>query len=283
MAAKKKIVLVTGSTDGVGRYVAGRLAGPDTHILVHGRDGARAAALLDDIRKAGGSGEFYPADLSSLAAARSLAEAVMRDCDRLDLLINNAGIGAGRIVFPRRELSVDGYELRFAVNYLSGFLLTRLLLPLLRASAPARIVNVASAGQQAIDFDDPMLTRNYGGMRAYAQSKLAQIMFTFDLADELRGSGITVNCLHPASFMNTRMVREACVPPMSSVREGGEAILNLAVGAEIAGKSGLYYDGLRPSRANAQAYDAAARRRLRALSFDLAGLPSESSVRSPST
>lgn len=273
MTAKGKIVLVTGSTDGVGRYVAAKLAEAGARVLIHGRDRPRAETLIEEIRQAGGNASFYPADFSSLAAVRGLTEAVLRDCDRLDLLVNNAGIGAGRVVFPRRQESADGHELRFAVNYLSGFLLTRLLLPLLQDSAPSRIVNVASAGQHPIDFSDVMLSRGYGGMRAYAQSKLAQIMFTFDLAEELGGSGVTVNCLHPASFMNTTMVREACVPPMSSVGEGGKAILNLAIGREVGGKTSLYFDGLRPSRANAQAYDAAARRQLRELSFDLVGWP----------
>ena len=255
MTGVAKTALVTGSTDGVGRHVARKLAKSGFYVLVHGRDCERAKRLLAEIRQTGGSAEFYPADLSSLVAVRDLAAAIERDCERLDLLINNAGIGAGRVLLPRRQLSADGHELRFAVNYLSGFLLTRLLLPLLKRSAPARIVNVASVGQQPIDFDDLMLARNYGAFRAYAQSKLAQIMFTFDLARELQGSRVAANCLHPASLMNTTMVREACVPPMSTVEEGGGAILNLAIGPALEGKTGLYYDGLRPARANAQAYD----------------------------
>src|SRR6185437_263757 len=124
-----------------------------------------------------------------------------------------------------RRTSADGHELRFAVNYLAGFLLTQLLMPLLRQSAPARIVNVASAGQQALDFSDVMLARGYSGSRAYCQSKLAQILFTIDLAHELEGSGVTVNALHPATYMNTTMVRQAGVTPISSVEEGAQAIL----------------------------------------------------------
>jgi NAD(P)-dependent dehydrogenase (short-subunit alcohol dehydrogenase family) len=158
------------------------------------------------------------------------------------------------------------------VNYLAGFLLTHRLLPLLKASSPARIVNVSSVGQQAIDFADVMLTRGYSGVRAYCQSKLAQIMFTFDLADELADTGVTVNCLHPATYMDTTMVRQAGVAPMSTVDQGADAILNLAVGANLEGRTGLYYDGQRPSRADAQAYDAAARKRLRILSHELTGL-----------
>jgi NAD(P)-dependent dehydrogenase (short-subunit alcohol dehydrogenase family) len=166
--------------------------------------------------------------------------------------------------------------LRFAVNYLAGFLLARLLLPLLVASAPARIVNVASAGQSLLDFDDVMLTRHYDGGKAYTQSKLAQIMFTFDLARELEGSGVTVNCLHPATYMDTTMVREIGVTPLSTVEQGADAILRLAVSPELDGRTGLYFDGMRPGQAHQQAYDEAARQRLRALSFRLTGLSSTS-------
>src|SRR5690606_26095952 len=174
-----------------------------------------------------------------------------------------------------RETSADGHELRFAVNYLAGFLLTHLLLPLLKKSAPARIVNVASAGQQPIDFADVMLERGYSGARAYCQSKLAQIMFTFDLAEDLRGSGVTVNALHPATYMDTTMVRGAGVTPISTVEEGAEAILYLATSPALEGRSGLYFDGLREARAHPQAYDAEARRRLKALSLQLTGLDGE--------
>ncbi|TIU22778.1 MAG: SDR family NAD(P)-dependent oxidoreductase, partial [Mesorhizobium sp.] len=142
------------------------------------------------------------------------------------VLITGSTDGVGRLVAQR--LGADGYELRFAVNYLAGFLLTSELLPLLKGSAPARIVNVASAGQQAIDFDDVMLTHNYDGVRAYCQSKLAQIIFTIDLAQKLKNTGVTANSLHPASYMNTTMVRQAGVTPWSSVETGADAILNLA-------------------------------------------------------
>jgi NAD(P)-dependent dehydrogenase (short-subunit alcohol dehydrogenase family) len=160
--------------------------------------------------------------------------------------------------------------LRFAVNYLAGFLLTSLLLPLLKRGA--RIVNVSSLGQHPIDFDDVMLTRGYSGSRAYTQSKLAQIMFTFDLARELDPARATANCLHPATYMATTMVREAGATPISTVEEGAEAILNLAVGEEVDGHSGQFYNGLSPSRANPQAYDEGARERLRVLSLRLTGL-----------
>jgi len=158
------------------------------------------------------------------------------------------------------------------VNYLSGFLLARRLLPLLKAAAPARIVNVASLGQHPIDFDDVMITRNYSGSRAYAQSKLSQIMFTIDLAAELKGSGVTVNSLHPATYMNTTMVRAGGITPISTVEQGGEAILHLVSGDDVAAKSGLFFNGMNEAKANPQAYDIAARKRLRELSFELTGL-----------
>jgi NAD(P)-dependent dehydrogenase (short-subunit alcohol dehydrogenase family) len=267
-----KTALVTGSTDGVGRYVAARLAADGAKVLIHGRDKVRGQALADEIRRLGkGEVTFYQADLSSLAETRKLAEAVLADHKRIDLFISNAGIGSQN-EGPERQTSADGYELRFAVNYLSGFLLARLLLPLLKASAPSRIVNVASLGQHPIDFDDVMITKNYSGSRAYAQSKLAQIMFTIDLADELKGSDVTVNSLHPATYMNTTMVRAGGITPISTVEQGGAAILHLAEGDDMAGKTGLFFNGMQQAKAIPQAYDEAARQRLRALSLELTGL-----------
>jgi len=268
---KGRTALVTGATDGVGRLVARELARDGWRVLVHGRDRPRGEALVHEIGQGGGSATFLAADLASLAQVRRLAAEVRSATDRLDLLINNAGIGtAGNA--PGRQTSADGHELRFAVNYLAGFLLTRLLMPLLKASTPARIVNVSSAGQQAIDFSDVMLTRHYSGVAAYCQSKLAQILFTIDLADELKGSGVTANALHPSTYMNTTMVRRAGVAPTSRVEDGAEAILQLAVSPALEGRSGLYFNILNEARANSQAYDAEARRRLRALSLELTGL-----------
>jgi NAD(P)-dependent dehydrogenase (short-subunit alcohol dehydrogenase family) len=263
--------LVTGSTDGVGRVVATRLGEAGVHVLVHGRDRGRGEDVVARIRAAGGRAELLRADLSVLAEVAELAEAVRGKTNGLDLLINNAGIGTGRPGAPR-ETSADGHERRFAVNYLAGFLLTHRLLSLVKESAPARIVNVSSAGQQALDFDDLMLTRGYSGMRAYCQSKLAQILFTIDLAEELCDTGVTVNALHPATYMDTTMVRESGVAPWSTVEKGAEAILRLATSPELEGKTGLYFDGLREARADAQAYDASARRRLRTISLRLTGL-----------
>ena len=267
-----KTVMITGSTDGVGRYVAARLAADGAKVLIHGRDAARAATLIEEIKRSGQQAPvFYQADLSSLAEARRLADAVAADHKRLDVFVSNAGIGSQN-QGPARQISADGHELRFAVNYLAGFLLTYRVLPLLKAASPSRIVNVASLGQHPIDFDDVMITKNYSGARAYSQSKLSQIMFTIDLAEELKGAGVTVNALHPATYMNTTMVRAGGITPISTVEQGGEAILHLVSGDDVAAKSGLFFNGMNEAKAHPQAYDAAARKRLHALSLELTGL-----------
>ncbi|HEY6517107.1 MAG TPA: SDR family NAD(P)-dependent oxidoreductase [Steroidobacteraceae bacterium] len=273
----QKTALITGSTDGLGRAAASSLAAAGFKVLIHGRDAQRGGELMRQISAKGGAAEFHRADFASLAEVRALANAVQDGHPRLQLLINNAGIGTGDDGRPApRRTSADGYELRFAVNYLAGYLLTRLLLPSLARSAPARIVNVASVGQYPLDFDNLMLERAYSGMRAYAQSKLAQVMMTLDLAAELRDGGVTVNCLHPATYMDTTMVRAAGVAPASTVAEGAAAVMHLAVSPELEGRTGEYFDGLRRSRANAQAYDPQARRRLAEVSARLTGLDQRS-------
>jgi NAD(P)-dependent dehydrogenase (short-subunit alcohol dehydrogenase family) len=252
-------VLVTGATDGLGRALATRLAGEGATVIAHARSEERGREALADLLDGPGDVQLVVGDLASLSAVRALADQVP---DRLDVLVNNAGIGfAGG-----REESADGYELRFAVNYLAGFLLASLLRERMVASAPARIVNVASAGQQAIDFDDVMLERGYDGARAYRQSKLAQVMHAFDLAEELAGSGVTATALHPATFMDTKMVTDAGMAPASTVQDGLEATWRLVADPSVEGVSGAYFNGTREVRADAQAYDLDARRRLRELS-----------------
>ena len=268
------VILVTGATDGLGRRVARDLAAKGATVLVHGRSRERAEAAVREIGKETGNDRlsYYLADLSSLEDTRRLAEEVSSNHEHLDVLINNAGIGSGPSDGSNRRESRDGFELVFAVNYLSGFLLTNLLLPLLRGSAPARVVNVASAGQAPVDFGDVMLERGYDGWRAYAQSKLAQIMFTFSLAERLEGSGVTANALHPASLMDTKMVRESFGYTMSTAEEGAAATERLAVSPDLEGVSGRYFDGQREARAKDQAYDRRARERLWTLSEELCGL-----------
>ena len=270
--AAEKTMLVTGATDGLGKRVARELAAKGATVLLLGRSRERLEATLEELRRETGSEKLrsYMADLSSLGEVRGMAERVLSHEERLDVLVNNAGI-----ISREREESGDGHELTFAVNHLSHFLLTDLLLPLLKDSAPARVVNVASAGQSPIDFGDTMLERGYDAMRAYTQSKLAQVMFTFELAERLRGTGVSVNALHPASLMDTKMVRDTFGYTMSTVEEGAEAVVRLAVSRQLEGATGRYFDGTREARANRQAYDAEARRRLWAFSEGLCGSVSE--------
>ncbi len=257
-------ILITGATDGLGREVARELARSGARVLLHGRDAEKA----EDSRRAIAEEtdnerlEVLVADLASLAAVRALAEETKATTEELHALVNNAGVGGAP-----RTVTADGHELHFAVNYLSHFVLTRELLALLERSRPARIVNVASIGQAPIDLGDPMLERGYDPMRAYAQSKLAQISSTFELAERLGdSSGVTVNALHPATLMDTKMVRDYFGRPRTSVDEGTEATLRLVIDPDLDGVTGRYFDGLRESSAHRQAYDREARRRLWELS-----------------
>ena len=274
--ADPKTILITGSTDGLGRACAADLATQGAALLVHGRDEYRARATCEQLRVEANNERVhvYVADLSSLEAVRRLAAQVEAGEERLDVLVNNAGIALGE---GQRRLSKDGYELTFAVNYLSHFLLTRLLLPMLERSAPARIVNVASIGQAPIDFDDVMLEHSYEPFRAYAQSKLAQIMFTFELAERLGDSSVTVNALHPATLMDTKMVRDTFGRSMTSVEEGKQATLRLISSPDLDGVTGSYFNGTSEARADEQAYEPEARRSLWELSEALCGLQASGS------
>jgi NAD(P)-dependent dehydrogenase (short-subunit alcohol dehydrogenase family) len=266
----QQTLLITGATDGLGRALARELTAGGARLLIHGRDEARGRETIEEVGR--DRAEWLRADLSSLAEVRALAEQVLGSHDRLDALVNNAGIGTAAPGDGRRLESADGYELRFAVNYLAGYLLTRLLVDLLERSAPARIVNVSSAGQAPIDFDDVMLERHYDGVQAYCQSKLAQIMFAFDLADELRDRGVTATCLHPATYMPTKMVHAAGVDPVSSLDQGVRATLRLVADPELDGVSGQYFNGTRPAEPHPQADAPDARRQLRELSDRLTAL-----------
>jgi NAD(P)-dependent dehydrogenase (short-subunit alcohol dehydrogenase family) len=262
-------VLVTGATDGLGRALATRLAEEGMTVLAHARSEERGRETLGALLDAGGDVRLVVGDLASLSAVRALADQVPQ---RLDVLVNNAGIGTTLPGDGERLESEDGYELRFAVNYLAGFLLAALLRDRLIAAAPARIVNVASAGQSPIDFDDVMLERGYSGGQAYTQSKLAQIMHAFDLAEELREDGVTANALHPGTYMPTKMVLAAGTTPATPLEDGLEATWRLAADPSLDGVSGRYFFGTDEARADPQAYDGDARRRLRELSRQLVGL-----------
>jgi NAD(P)-dependent dehydrogenase (short-subunit alcohol dehydrogenase family) len=263
-----QVILVTGSTGGLGREVALELASMGAHIIVHGRNVERGQEVVAEIESLGtGGAGFYAADFASLAQTRELGEAILRDYDRLDVLVNNAGVWPEGEV---RRVTEDGYELGMQVNHLAGFLLTDMLLPLLEASTPSRIINVASTAQTPLDFDDLMIENNYSDGRSYGQSKLAQILFTFELAERLEGTGVTTNTLHPATMMDTNMVLGRGAQARSSVDEGMAAVVHLVTAPDLG--SGQFFNGISPSQVNPQANDAEARARLWEMSLDLTGL-----------
>lgn len=272
MSAKKsKVAVITGATDGMGRVVAPRLAKAGYFVVVQGRSQTRGKEVVDEITRAGGQARFMACNLASLDDVRRFAGDLKAEFDHLDVLINNAGIGTGPDGAPREE-SADGLELRFAVNYLAGFLLTRLVLEKVKAAAPARIINVASAGQEPLDFSNLQLERDYSGYFAYCRSKVALIMFTLELAEELKEAGVTVNAMHPGAYMATTMVREMKHAVVDSVDEGANFVLELATHPKFDGVTGRYVDRGVDTRAEAQCYDREARRKLRDISNRLAGL-----------
>jgi NAD(P)-dependent dehydrogenase (short-subunit alcohol dehydrogenase family) len=236
-------VLVTGATDGLGRVVARDLAARGLSVLVHGRSEERAAAVAEEIGAAG----VHLADFSVLAQVRELAGAL----PRVDVLVNNAGL-----ISEMREVTGDGLELTFQVNHLAPFLLTNRLI---ERDPPRRVVHVASAGQERPDFDDLMLEQGYDEWRAYRQSKLAQIMYAFECAR--RFPDVESVALHPATFMDTKMVRSRVGTPHSTVQAGADATVRLAadLGLDVQGR---YYDGLEEARPDGLVYDPDARKRL---------------------
>jgi NAD(P)-dependent dehydrogenase (short-subunit alcohol dehydrogenase family) len=251
-------VLITGATSGLGRYLAAELAGSGWQVHAHGRDPERVADLCTEL---GPGARGHVADLASLGQVRQLAASVRAQVPRLDVLVNNAGVGFGA-PGEGRQVSADGHELRFAVNYLAPALLTRLLVPLLTASAPSRIVNVGSLGQVPFDPAEAEFEHGYNGVDAYRRAKLALAAFTFDLAGALQPTGVTVNCLHPATFMDTAMVTLGGITPASTVEEGGEATMRLITDPALDGVTGQFFDGLKASRARPEAYDPHFRARL---------------------
>ncbi|WP_329128576.1 SDR family NAD(P)-dependent oxidoreductase [Streptomyces sp. NBC_01476] len=272
---RSRTVLITGATDGLGLALAERLAAEGTDLILHGRDQARLGSIADRFAARGASRpRTVTADLADLGQVRRMAAEIRASADRLDVLVSNAGIGSGQPDGRDRRTSADGHELRFAVNYLAGFLLTLELLPLLRESAPARIVNVASLGQHPLDFEDLMLERDYDGTRAYGQSKLAQIASGFELAARLPAGDVTVNSLHPATYMPTKIVLAEAGHSIDTLEEGVTAIRRLVADPALAGTTGRFYDRTRDTRAHSQAYDRQARLRLWQASLELTGADS---------
>ncbi|MER6180043.1 SDR family NAD(P)-dependent oxidoreductase [Streptomyces sp. NPDC001652] len=260
-------ILITGATSGLGRHLAFELVRSGHVVLAHGRDPGRTERLVEELRTEGDA-EAFVADLASLAEVRELGTHVADARPDLDVLINNAGVGAGA-PGTGREVSTDGHELRLAVNYLAPVTLTRALLPVLRANAPARIVNVGSVGQDPVDFGDIEFRRGYDGFTAYRRAKFALAAHTFTLAEELAGTGVAVNVLHPATFMDTAMVREGGVTPWNTVADGAPGVLALAT--QDVGTGG-YFDGTSPARAHEETYDKDVQKRLAAVTDQLLAL-----------
>ena len=267
-----RTVLITGATDGLGKEVALAAAKRGATLLLHGRNKAKGADVVREISEATGNDRliYYNADLSSLQEVKELSEQVTKEHPHLQVLINNAAVGGGPKGSPTRELSKDGLELRFAVNYLAHFVLTQNLLPLLVRSPPARIVHVSSIGQSPLDFTDLMLEKHYDSFDAYCKSKLAQILYGMELAAQIKDKGVTVNSLHPASLMNTHMVRQYFGRTMSTVEEGLRVVERVAFSPQTEGLTGLYFDQLQPGKAHPQAYDPKARKQLWQASMELA-------------
>lgn len=268
-----KTVLVTGSTEGLGRAVALALAGQGAHVIVHGRNAEGGQAVVDEIARLGkGSADFYPADFSSLATVREFADTIAGKYPRLDLLVNNAGI-----LIPGqqpRRTSADGHELQFQVNYLAGWILANRLRPNLKAGAPSRVVNISSVAGSPIDFDDVMLEKPGAASRGYGQSKLAQVTMTVALAPSFRQDGVTMIALHPATLMNTGMVSNMGMRPAATVEEGRDHVMSLVTAPTL--EPGAYYvRGKVAPPPNSQPSDPAARDKLVALSEKLTGVAAQ--------
>ncbi len=265
----EQTILVTGSTDGIGKLTALQIARQNAHVLVHGRNEVKVNNVVEEIKSKSDNKKVdgLTADFSSLNEVWKFAEELKKDYKKIDVLINNAGVG-----FADERYSKDGYELRFAVNYLTPFLLTNLLLPEIKKAAPSRIVNVSSAGQSPVNFEDIMLEKNFNSTQAYCQSKLALIMFTIDLADKLRDENITVNSLHPGTYLNTNMVRRSNISPWGEPETGADAEVFLAASPSLKNVTGKYFNVKSEARAESQAYDELARKRLWELSMKLTKL-----------
>lgn len=274
-----KICLITGATSGIGKETALGLARLRARVVIVGRDAKRTRATADWITGQAGAEPlaFLVADLSSQAEVRRVAREFRDKYSRLDVLVNNAGA-----IFTRRETTVDGFERTWALNHLAYFLLTQELLDLLKASAPARIVSVASTMHHsgAIAFDNLQGEKSYGGVRAYNQSKLANVLFTYALARRLQGTGVTANCLHPGGVATglghnrpgvIDLVLRLAKPFLLTAERGAATSIYLASSADVEGVTGKYFAQCKPARSSAASHDEALQERLWALSLQQTG------------
>lgn len=263
-------ILLTGATGGLGQALATTLATGSGRLILHGRNAQRLQDLREDLAGATAQLDVVQADLADLSQVAQLGHDVARLTDHLDVVVHNAGVGKGAT--DTREVSADGYELRLAVNHLAPFALTKHVLPLLAAGAPSRVVNVASGAQEPIDFDDPQLEQHYSGKRAYAQSKFAMVATGFKMARTLAPEVVTVNSLHPATLMPTRMVHEGYGRTVDDLQTGVDAVMQLIVSPKLDGVSGKYFSIQQPATAHPQTYDARVQDRLWELSEFLTGV-----------
>ena len=262
-----KVCVVTGASSGIGRVTAFGLAARGAEVVLICRNEERGVPVLEEIERRGGSATLLTADLSSQQQVREAAAAFRARFDRLDVLINNAGIAG----WGTRLVTEDGLEATFAVNHLAPFLLTNLLLDTLKASAPSRVVTVSSAAHKSfsLDLEDLQGERRYSGFGAYGRSKLANILFTQELSRRLEGTGVTANCLHPGVvatgiFRNVPgWIRFILTSPLVlSPERGADTMIYLATAPELAGVSGEYFVKRKPARSSRASHDAETARRL---------------------
>ncbi len=266
---KDKVILITGSTDGIGRQAALELAAMGATVLVHGRHEGRGRYAIEEIRKATGNQkvELVIADFSSMEQVRRLAADVNKRCGALHVLINNAGV-----FMNERRLTIDGLETTFAVNHLAPFLLTNLLLDLLKKSAPARVITVSSVAHTRgkLDFENLQAEKTFGGYSSYALSKLANVLFTYELGELLAGTGITANCLHPG-VVGTKLLRAGFNITGASTADGAETLIYLATSPDVDGVTGKYFSEKREAPSAPITHDGTLRRKMWEVSAKLTG------------
>jgi NAD(P)-dependent dehydrogenase (short-subunit alcohol dehydrogenase family) len=263
-----KTILITGSTDGIGKQAALELSELGARVILHGRSKSTVKKVLQEIEQKTGNDQldFFVADLSSLQQIRAMSAEIRQKYSRLDVLINNAGVAMNNL-----EISEDGYEMTFAVNHLAAFALSLLLLDLMTASVPSRIIKVSSmVHSSSLNFENLAEPRHFDGWEVYCQSKLCNILFTYELAEKLQKTGVTVNCLHPG-VINTKLLR-VNFGGGSPVSEGSRKLVYLATAPELATVTSEYFYDNQQTRSAEITYDAATRKKLWDLSEKLCGL-----------